>query len=316
MRSPDRRSFISGAALALAGCAATGSDRFFAAGRMPLGIQLYTIGDIVREDFAGTLLALSRIGYNAVQLAGFHGRTPQQILAARQAAGLECRSAHIAPQLRPGEPSLASDIGRLAADLRVIGVSHVITPVFLVPDRIDGATREGETRGQALARVAQQLQPDDWRRNADFLNRNGRALQREGLTIGYHNHNAEFAPFPDGETGLSLLMAHTDPELVSFELDVGWAVMAGAQPEDLLARFPGRMTHVHVKDVTTATPQNFEFRQSSVEIGSGIIDWKRLLPAFLAAGVRSFTVEQDPPFARPRLDAVASSFNFLSSVRI
>jgi len=302
--------------LAIAGCTGTGGETFFASRRLPVGVQLYTLGDMVREDFDGSLLALSRIGYNAIQLAGFHGRTPRQILAARQDAGLECRSAHIAPQLRPGEPSLAGDIGRLAADLTEIGIGHVITPVFLVPEGMDGSTREGETRGQALARVARQLQPDDWRRNADFLNRSGRALKSEGLTIGYHNHNAEFAPFPDGETGLSLLMAYTDPELVSFELDVGWAVMAGARPEDLLSRFPGRITHVHVKDVTAATPPNFEFRQSSVEIGAGVIDWRRLLPAFHAAGVRSFTVEQDPPFARPRLEAVAASLSYLSSIRV
>jgi sugar phosphate isomerase/epimerase len=316
MTGLTKRSFLGSAALVAASCASATRAPFFASRNLPLGIQLYTLGEMVREDFAGAMRAISKIGYQSVQLAGFHGHTPAQILAALEAAGLDCPSAHIAPQLRAGEPSLNGDVGRLAEDLRRIGVRQVITPVFLVPDRIDGATRTDETRGQALARVARQLEPDDWRRNADFLNKKGIALRREGLGIGYHNHNAEFAPFPDGETGLSLLMANTDPDIVSFELDAGWAVMAGAQPEYLLSRFPARITHVHVKDVRADTQPNFEFRQSSVEIGSGVLDWSTLLPAFFAAGVRTFTVEQDPPFTRSRLEAVSLSFDFLSSIRV
>jgi len=314
----SRRSFLGGitlaAGLGAASCATRANAGFFKSSGLPIGLQLYTLGDMPRNDLNGTLRAVGEIGYRNVQLAGFLGRSPRELKTALDGAGLTCLSAHIAPQLRSGEPSLAGDLGQLAADMHVLGVTTIITPVFLGPDRLDGSTRAGETRGQALARVAGELTSDDWKRNAEFLNVRGAALKREGLAIGYHSHNPEFAPLADGNTGLSLLMAHTDPSLVTFELDVGWATMAGQRPQAVLAEFPGRFTHVHVKDVTTETEPNFAFRQSPSEVGQGVIDWQELLPICYSAGVRSFVVEQDPPYPRPRLDSIRMSFEHLMTI--
>ena len=50
------------------------------------------------------------------------------------------------------------------------------------------------------------------------------------------------------------------------------------------------------------------------EVGSGRLDWKTLLPAAYAAGVRGFYVEQEPPFARPRIEAAKISHDYLAGV--
>ncbi|HEX2818447.1 MAG TPA: sugar phosphate isomerase/epimerase, partial [Phenylobacterium sp.] len=129
----------------------------------------------------------------------------------------------------------------------------------------------------------------------------------------YHNHNIEFAP--KGETnGLEILLKYTDPALVPFEMDVGWVVAAGHDPFALLKAHPGRFRQMHVKDVKASTKANFAFQQDPADIGSGIIDWKRLLPAAYAHGVRDFFVEQEAPFDKPRLESVRIDFDYLNAL--
>ena len=130
---------------------------------------------------------------------------------------------------------------------------------------------------------------------------------------GYRNHNMEFAP-AGATTAPELLIRRTDPLLVSFELDVGWAVAAGADPFALLHRYPGRFSALDVKDVATTTRPNFAGYQDPAEVGHGIVDWPRLLPTAHQAGVRRFFVEQEAPFSRPPLEAVKLSFDYLQAL--
>jgi sugar phosphate isomerase/epimerase len=217
-------------------------------------------------------------------------------------------------QARAGgpDPSFA-DLDRLIADCQVIGIRHVVMPMFPIPARIDMAPKPGEDRRASRERLAAQLNADDWKATADLLNHAGAALKAAGLTAGYHNHNIDFAPVA-GTTGLEILLKGTDPSLVQFEMDVGWVVAAGVDPFALLKAHPRRFTQMHVKDVKATTKANFVFEQDPTEIGSGIIDWKALLPAAYAHGVRGFFVEQEPPFARPRLEAVKISFDYLNAL--
>jgi sugar phosphate isomerase/epimerase len=175
------------------------------------------------------------------------------------------------------------------------------------------AAKPGEARGAALGRLAGQLTADDWKATAGLLNAKGAVLNKAGLTMGYHNHNLEFAPVA-GTTGLEILLKATDPALVQFETDVGWVVAGGGDPFALLKTHPGRFKQMHVKDVKATTKTNYAFQQDPTEIGSGIIDWKRLLPAAYAAGIRDFFVEQEPPFERPRLEAARISVDYLKAV--
>jgi sugar phosphate isomerase/epimerase len=154
---------------------------------------------------------------------------------------------------------------------------------------------------------------DDWKTTADLLNSAGATLKKAGLALGYHNHNVEFAPV-GGTTGMDYLLGNTDPALVHFEMDAGWVVAAGADPFALLKAHPRRFRQMHVKDVKATTKPNFAFEQDPAEVGSGVIDWKRLLPASYTAGIRDFFVEQEAPFAMPRLDSVKVSFDYLNAL--
>ena len=96
MREISRRAFLKTAS-ASAACAALwkGVPRLMAEPLgLPLGLQLYSVRDILPKDYEGTLKQLSAIGYREVEAAGFFGRTPAQVKLAMDQAGLHCVSAH------------------------------------------------------------------------------------------------------------------------------------------------------------------------------------------------------------------------------
>jgi sugar phosphate isomerase/epimerase len=290
--------------------AAAGQRRFFARHDLPIGLQLYTLGEAPYRDLEGTLQTVARIGYRTVEPVALMKRTAAQLHAALERAGLGCPSTHVPLQaFGGGGPTLAGDIGKLAADMHVLGVRYVVVPIFPVPQRIK--PRKGEDGLHFLTRAGREMTADDWRRTAAQLNEKGAALKREGLKLAYHNHNVEFARY-GSETAFDLLLAHTDPDLVWFEMDVGWVAAAGVDPIPLLRAHRQRFRLIHIKDLKAATVPNHAFRMDPTEVGSGSLDWRRILPLAYDAGARYYYVEQEPPFAEPRMSAVRTDYEYLA----
>jgi sugar phosphate isomerase/epimerase len=315
MSALSRRSFLAAGAgfLVSSSIRAAQARPFFERTGLPLGLQLYTVREELKKDFDGTLGAISRIGYRTVELAGFFDRSPQDWREALDRAGLRSPSAHIPAHSSDPEASLSGDLSALADQAHTIGIGTLVCPLINLPERFELKPAPGETFGDMLARIAAAMTVDDWKLNADFLNAKGAALKRLGLHLAYHNHNFEFAPVA-GSTGFDLLLRDTDPAVVSFEMDAGWVVAAGADPGALLRKYPNRFTAMHVKDIEASTRPNFGLQQVPCEVGRGMIDWKTLLPAAYRVGVRQFYVEQEPPFANPPLEAVGISFNYLRTL--
>jgi sugar phosphate isomerase/epimerase len=298
---------------AVAGSAlGAGKPTFFKRTGLPVGLQLYTLGPDLRADLDGQLGQVAKFGYRTVEMAGYLGRTPKDLRAAFDKAGLTCPSSHVQGKAGGPDPSL-QDLDRLIADAHVIGIKHIVLPMFTVPDHVDMKPKPGEGQAEVRDRLAAQITADDWKASADLLNAKGRVLQAAGLTMGYHNHNVEFSPV-GGTTGLEILLKNTDPELVQFEMDAGWVVAAGHDPFAILKAHARRFRQMHVKDVKASTKPNFAFRQDPADIGTGIIDWKALLPAAYAAGVREFFVEQEAPFVKPRMESVRVGFDYLNAL--
>jgi sugar phosphate isomerase/epimerase len=283
---------------------------FFKRENLPIGIQLYTLGELVRNDLDGTLRQVAGIGYRSVELAGYLGKTPAQLRTAFDAAGVKCTSAHVGLARGTGaEPKLLDDLGRVAADMHVIGATHVIAPALAAPAdiRLNPPPPSGAA---GLAKIVQAMTESHWKALAAQLNTIGTRMKAEGLGFGYHNHNVEFYPVA-GSTGFDILLKETDPTLVTFELDIGWTAAAGLDPVAVFGRNPGRFGLAHLKDVKASTVANFEFRMDPTEVGSGRLDWAKIIPAAHRAGVRKFFVEQEAPFERGRLEAATICFNYL-----
>lgn len=319
MSDQSRRTFLQTLAAAgvvspLAGCQTMDSGPFFESHNTPIGIQLYTLADQLRTDPDGTVAGVARIGYKAVEIPSYLGKTPQQLRELFDGHGLSCTAAHIG--MNPGTdaaPGLRGDLSKLAADMHVLGATHVYAPSMAIPTDIQLAASASE--GYAfIARVAEAMGEDRWKRMAAELSEIGRKLKAEGVGFGYHNHNFEFVKVGD-RTGFDILVGESDPAAVSFELDVGWAAAAGHDPVALFQNHSGRYTAMHVKDIKASTTPNTALRMDPTEVGSGRLDWKTILPAAYAAGVRSFYLEQEPPFEKGRMQAAEIGYNYLSTLQ-
>ena len=297
----------------LGGCAGTMSASSMAAPRK-LGIQLYMLGDDVGTDLDGTLRQLATIGYREVELPHLYNRDPAALAKAIKDAGLSCPSMHAPLEpMWPGMPTL-QNVDVIAAAAKTLGVTYVVVPIFPAPARLARPMRENDSFGQMLSEAARQMTMAEWQDIARRLDDAGAALARHGLKLSYHNHNVEFIKVPDGRTALDLLMDETDPARVSLELDVGWVAAAGLDPAAMVDHYGSRIRQVHLKDLQ-ATPPNIAIVMNPANVGQGIIDWKKLLPALDRAHVEHLYIEQEAPFAGSRMDAAKVAFDFLQSAR-
>lgn len=311
----NRRSLLLGAAgtaaaLALPACAMrVPSGPFFARHSLPVGIQLYSLGDDPQKDLEGTLAKVAAIGFRDIELPGLLGRDAGTVRRAADAAGLSISSFHAGIK---GELSMASDSQRLLDVARTLGASQIVVPMFPIPPGLK--PQPGEDIPALLVRAVREAGPDMWKALASLLNERAAALKKGGVALGYHNHSIEFMPVGE-RTGWQIIADETDPSLVHFEADIGWITSAGLDPVAFLKRYSGRVRQLHVKDVKRGFVPNTQMRTDPTEVGSGSVDWANVLPAAYAAGARHFYYEQEPPFAIPRIEAAAKSYVFLAQLR-
>ena len=315
----NRRAFLfsgigAGMALSAPPVLARPPRAFFKRIGRPIGLQLYTLGEEAARDPSATLAAVADIGYRDIELPNLYGSSAAELRRAADQAGLRISSLHLSAAKRVAAPglSLSSSPAEIADTLGALGANRGVLPMVAVPESLRAALggdfRAGLVQAFAVAGA------DPWKRTAALLNERAAGLKPHGFSLGYHNHNLEFAPV-DGTTGWDILIAECDPALVSFEVDIGWVATAGLDPAAFLGKLKGRVAQLHVKDVAPGGTANFALSMQPAEVGAGKLDWARILPAAHEAGARHFYVEQEPPFAIPRMEAVRRSFAFLSGLR-
>jgi sugar phosphate isomerase/epimerase len=280
------------------------SSLFFRSRGLPIGLQIYTVQEQANKDLAATLAEIASIGFRTIEISHIKNVTPAELAVELRRAGLSCDSIQVNP---------VGDTSKLAGDAHALGAKTVTTSMVAQLAAIPAD--QGAATARALLQTAASMSRDDWTWNAEKLNETGAALQKEGLKFAYHNHNHELQPRFDGLSGYDILLRETDPLLVSFEIDVGWAAAAGRDPVELLRAYPGRFTHMHIKDVTRTSPPSYTFNLAPADLGSGVLDWGRILPAGYKSGVRHFYVEREPPYPVSGLESARRSFEFLNRLR-
>lgn len=302
-------------ALAMIDTAALARPRrtFFQRTGLPVGLQIYTLGDEAGKDLGKTFAEVAAIGYRDIEMPQLYGRPAAEVRRLADAAGLKISSLHMPPQGFGGALTLVSPTEQVVEVLGALGARRAVAPIMLFPATF--RPKPGPDMGAQMAASVAEAGADLWKRTAAVLNERAGALAPAGITVGYHNHNLEFAPLATGGTGWDVLAAECDKALVKFEIDVGWIATAGLDPAAFLRRHKGRVAQLHVKDVAAGNTTNFALSMKPSEVGSGTLDWARILPAAYDAGVRHFYVEQEPPFTMARMEAARRSYAFLSTLR-
>jgi sugar phosphate isomerase/epimerase len=303
----------------MSGCATTGvpapgqAPGFFERTGLSIGLQVYTLGPEAGDDLDATFAEIAEIGYRDIEMPGLLGHPASAVRAAAARAGLAISSIHVplATMGQGGGLTFENEASALADTLGELGASWAVAPIALFPDGFRPGP--GDDFAAAIGKAFAAAGPEVWQRTAELLNRKGEALKPLGIRTGYHNHNLEFAPIGE-TTGWDILVAETDPGIVSFEIDLGWVAAAGLDPVAFLARHSGRIALIHVKDIAAGSPAGYALSMNPTQVGEGTQAWDVLLPAAHSAGARHFYVEQEPPFAIPRMEAAQRGYEFLAKL--
>ena len=275
----DRRSFLA----MLSGSLIVTAMGTKAYGMLParrldrIGVQLYTIRDALTKDLDGSLARVAAIGYQEVELAGYHSHSVAEFRAALDRHGLAAPSTHIAME------RVRDELPRVLDEAHQLGHKFVICPN--IPDEKAGL--------------------DGYRKAADVLNHAGEIARRSGISIGYHNHESELAPI-GGVRPYDVMLDRTDPKLVAMEMDIFWLAKGGGDPLAYFRKYPGRFRMVHVKDMDGSPAKKM------VDVGQGVIDWKGIFAQSREAGIEHYFVEHD--YATDPFATIAASYAYLGQL--
>lgn len=187
-----------------------------ASGKVPLGVQLYSVREQCAKDLPGTLVAIARIGYRGVEFAGYHNRSAKELRKMLDNLGLVACGTHT------GYATVQPD--RLA---ETIEFNRTLGNKFLIVPSMQGKTKQ------------------DWLDKAKEFNELAEKVKAEGMFVGYHAHEDDFQKL-EGETAWDLFFGNTKPEVV-MQLDTSNCAQGGADPVAVLQKYPGRAKTIHIK---------------------------------------------------------------------
>jgi len=261
MNSLSRRSLLGLAA------AAPLASFLMSATKIPVGLELYSVRDDLRNDLNGTVRAVAKMGYQIVEFfAPYYAWTTAQTKDVKKLLddlGIKCLSTHNdAKNFQP------ENLGRTAELNHILGTRYA---VMASAGRVQGAP--------------------GWHAVADTLNHAAEQWKGSGLRPGYHNHQTEFTAGlldSDRERPMDLLAANTHKE-VMLQFDVGTCVEVGSDPVAWINANPGRIRSMHCKDWAPGPGKGYR-----VLFGEGAVPWKAIFDAAeKTGGIEYYLIEQE-----------------------
>lgn len=272
-----------------------------------VGVQLFTFFQTIDKDVPGTLKMIAGVGYKEIESAfsmkgGYYGMTSKEFATLAKDNGLTWASHHVsgAPfKMPPGGFKMPG------ADTIKKFVMPKMPPMMNLKDnaqQIVDEVAEGGLKYLVCASIPLGT-GDEVKEAVVILSKAGEAAKKAGITLCYHNHTHEFE-MVDGVKPYDVLLGQVSKDLLKFELDLGWATVAKADPVALFKANPGRFPLWHVKDISADKKQ-------PVEVGTGMVDFKPIFAAAKTAGMEHFFVEQDG--APKPLENITTSYNNITT---
>jgi sugar phosphate isomerase/epimerase len=247
-----------------------------------LSIQLYTLRSM--NDLDRILDTVAAAGYRYVETVGSHLDDATNVRAKLDARGLRSSSTHVGLAALRERPDAVADAAR------TLGFEHLFMPA-VPPEQRDMDAAGWRALGRELAQIAERF-------------------AKQGLQLGYHNHDWELKPKGQGTTALDLIFEGAGAGPLTWQADVAWLVRGDALPKAWLERYRDRLTSAHVKDIAPEGEKKDE--DGWADVGAGVLDWRDLWQACRANGARWMVVEHDKPSDPVR--SARASFEFLKGM--
>ncbi len=254
-----------------------------------IGVQLYTVRNVILKDPSATLNAIAAMGYREAEVIG---ATIDKIWPALEASKLKPVSMHADTSVF--FPGKEKELDAAIAQAKSHGFEYLVFP-YLPPNQ----------RGAA----------EVYHRLAKTLNTAGRKVADAGMHFCYHNHAFEFQPM-GGTMPFEIMMNETDPALVSLEMDVFWVSVAGHDPVEMLRKYSKRVALLHLKDKAPGFPVQYNERVPPAtfrEDGHGTLNFPAILKAAQSTSVKHYFVEQDMTPGDP-LASLKQSIDYLRAL--
>jgi sugar phosphate isomerase/epimerase len=258
----------------------------------PLGLQLYSLRETFKKDPTAAFDRTQELGFKYAELYAAIPLPPDKTKAELAAHEVEIIGGHF------GYEDLKKDLPGAVQKAQALGFKYA--GVAWIPHGIGNFGEE------------------DVKKAAADFEMFGKAFKAAGIQFFYHTHGYEFRPVSEGasETFFDHLMQQTDPDLVKFEMDVFWVYLPGADPAQLLAKYPGRWALMHLKDMRKGAVRGVFTGKApltdDVPIGTGQIDWPTILKQAAKSGVKYYFIEDESPTVN---DALPVSIKYLENVK-
>jgi sugar phosphate isomerase/epimerase len=267
-----RREFIQQSALATAGAFVLSS--FTLAQKKKIGLQLYSLRDVIGNDVKGVLEKVAKFGYKELEAYSYNdgkifNLKYKEFADLVKSLGMKVTSGHHllgkSESNKAMKGTLMNDWERAVVDAKEVGQEFMVIAYLNADERTS---------------------LDDYKKNCEALNKGGELCKKNGIRLNYHNHEFEFEKF-DGVVAYDLMLKELDPKLVGMEMDLYWVNYAQKNPLDYFAKYPGRFEQWHVKDMDKLDPKK------QVNVGTGRIDFQSIFAKAKQAGLKHFYIEQE-----------------------
>jgi sugar phosphate isomerase/epimerase len=245
------------------------------------GIQLWTVKENMMEDAKGTLAKLASFGYK--QIESYEG--PQGMFWGMGHKGFKSYIDDLGMKIVSSHCDNLTDFDKKSEEAAAIGMKYLICP-----------------------HKGAQKSLDNYKAFADEFNVSGKIAKKHGIKFAYHNHDYSFIPM-DGQMPQDVMMQGTDPSLVDFEMDIYWVNAANQDPIAWLKKYPNRFKLCHVKDLAKTANNGHE----SCVLGTGTIDFKKVLKAGAKYGLETFIVEQEAFTGSNPIDCAGLDAKYMQS---
>ena len=242
---------------------------------MKFGIQLWTVRDVLKDDFSGVLEQLSETsGFQGLEFAFFYGG------------------------LKPAE--LAHLIKKI--NMEVSGLFDYLKN-FTDPENEIYSYAKSLKSKYLISSFNEKDLNADLDNCLSILSKACSVAAEKGLAICYHGHPFDYAD-KNGSCYMERILEVRDVKLVP---DTGWITHAGKDAVKFMEQNADRIPIIHLKDTKADN--------AITELGNGIIDLPAVLDFAAANNVEWLNYEQDNNFRISSLDSCVKSYEYMQDLK-